>query len=77
MSRIQRIDEYGIQWLHGKQLLEVSITKRILTQRCFQNRVNDNPVRGLEEVESIGTRIVKIWPLLGLDRVFQCTDCKG
>ena len=43
----------------------------------FQTFVNDNPVRGLEEVESIGTRIVKIWPLLGLDRVFQCTDCKG
>ena len=46
----------------------------------FQTFINDNPVRGLEEVESIGARIVKIWPLLGLEQVFQVTfniDCKG
>ena len=77
MSRIQRVDEYAIQWLHGKQLLEVSITKRILTQHFFQNGVNDNPVRGLEELELTGTRVVKIWPLLGLDQVFQCADIPG
>ena len=78
MSRIQRVDEYGIQWLHGKQLLEVRIiTKWILTQRCFQTCVNDNPVRGLEELELTGTRVVEIWPLLGLDQVFQCTDIPG